>query len=293
MRLTNVTAVVVLLTATACSSLHADDLEGAMRGDDAAEAREASTGGGACAPCTECTAPDRCIENDRTGERFCAVACDGDRCAPGFVCSAVARAERLCVPATGTCREAAGAGSSSPAASGQTAPQSGDTGGPTGANGEPFCANRRIVGLAATPAAAGAAAEEMRAYGADAVNHLRAQTGLPPLVRDACLDRIAQAATDAFASDGRAHGYFLANCMNASRAFGDACECGWGQENQGGAGGTNVSWKDATHRPLCSMMGEPEGKGHRKNIQSREWTRIGVGVAMRGGMLVWSHEFGR
>jgi uncharacterized protein YkwD len=155
--------------------------------------------------------------------------------------------------------------------------------------GGAFCANDRIVGVSTMPASSGASIEEQRAYALVALNTLRADTGLPPLKRDACLDRIAQSAVDAFAASGQPHTYFTAQCL--SRSGGQSCECGWAQENQGG--GTAPNWKEALHSPLCAMMAEPEGQGHRANIQSRAFTRVGIGISQRGSMRVFSHEFGR
>ena len=90
------------------------------------------------------------------------------------------------------------------------------------------------------------------------------------------------------------HDYFQKNCMNASKGFGKTCECGWAQENYGAAGGTSYLWKDSINVPLCGMMDEPKGVGHRSNIESKEWKRLGTGFTRSGSSgLGWTQEFGR
>lgn len=130
---------------------------------------------------------------------------------------------------------------------------------------------------------------DAREYSLAAVNHIRAMTCLPPLSLDSCLNDIADRALAA----GSGHGYFIANCMNGEHAYGDACECGWSQENIGMAAGSNRSWTDGIEVPLCGMMDEGFGEGHRGNIESPEWTRLGVGIELMSGGASWFHEFGR
>jgi uncharacterized protein YkwD len=131
----------------------------------------------------------------------------------------------------------------------------------------------------------------MRRYAADLVNAVRAMTSLPPLVLDDCLNDIAQRAIEDVADGGGVHGYFSEHCGVGSLR--GECECGWAQENYGAS--TQNGWKVALQGPLCGMMTEPKGWGHRGNIESPEWTRIGIGVLpWRGGEgLQWVHEFGR
>jgi hypothetical protein len=40
------------------------------------------------------------------------------------------------------------------------------------------------------------------------------------------------------------------------------------------------------------MMTEPKGKGHRGNIESQTWTRIGIGIKFSSSGASWYHEFG-
>jgi uncharacterized protein YkwD len=147
--------------------------------------------------------------------------------------------------------------------------------------------NARIIGFE-YPAPMEPTLVEFRAYSLAAVNFIRARTCLPPLAPDDCLDGIADEARAA--SSG--HGYFLANCMNSDHAFGRECKCNWTQENIGGASGTNRSWIDGVHSPLCGMMTEKKGRGHRSNIEHPSWTRMGISASWSRSGASWFHEFG-
>jgi hypothetical protein len=131
--------------------------------------------------------------------------------------------------------------------------------------------------------------EQIRAYTLAAINTLRARTCLPPLALDDCLNDIAETA---YAAVGVSHGYFLANCMNAAHNFGRECECNWTQENGGASMGTGLTWVDGVQNPLCRMMTEPYGKGHRSNIESKHWERIGIAGKFVSSGAAWLHEFG-
>jgi hypothetical protein len=159
----------------------------------------------------------------------------------------------------------------------------------------PFCeqrdGKRRIIGFE-PPYSGTPSLDEARTYSGDAVNHIRAMTCLPPLALDECLNDIGTRALDAVSTLG-IHGYFLAHCMNAAHDYGDSCECDWAQENYGMAAGTSRDWSDGVHAPLCGMMDEPKGVGHRSNIESAEWTRLGVGIDIMTSGAAWCHEFGR
>ena len=159
----------------------------------------------------------------------------------------------------------------------------------------PFCEGnpRHVIGLMTRPASAKPTVEEMRAYMLKAVNMVRATTNLPALKLDDCLNKIADAAIADVNRGGSVHGYFSENCMNAAHGFGKSCECGWAQENYGAAGGSSYAWTDTLNVPLCGMMDEPKGVGHRGNIESPQWTRLGVGVSGSGASWKWVHEFGR
>jgi hypothetical protein len=156
----------------------------------------------------------------------------------------------------------------------------------------PFCTgddkHKRIIGFDDTPAKANPTPDEVRKYSFDALNYIRAMTCLPPLKIDTCLNQIAESALAANAG----HGYFLQNCMNSAYNYGKSCKCGWAQENIGASYGTGRTWKDGVQNPLCGMMTEPKGKGHRGNIESKTWTRIGIGIKFSSSGASWYHEFG-
>jgi uncharacterized protein YkwD len=155
----------------------------------------------------------------------------------------------------------------------------------------PFCTtgkNPTIIGFDTTPAKASPTLAEVRAYSFKALNYIRSRTCLPPLTSDACLQDIAEKALAANAG----HGYFIANCMNAAHSYGKACKCSWTQENIGASYGTGRTWKDGVRIPLCNMMLEPKGKGHRGNIESKTWKRVGVGIKFSKSGAYWFHEFG-
>lgn len=147
--------------------------------------------------------------------------------------------------------------------------------------------NPRIVGLT-LEAPDDPTLQEVREYSLAAVNAIRARTCLPPLELDLCLNAIAEEALAANAG----HGYFIEHCMNAERDYGRQCECNWTQENIGASYGTSRTWVDGIHGPLCRMMTEPKGQGHRANIEAPDWVRLGVGVDYGANGATWYHEFG-
>jgi uncharacterized protein YjlB len=157
----------------------------------------------------------------------------------------------------------------------------------------PFCERETvIIGFDATEAEPNPSSEMVRAYALAAVNHIRSRTGLPPYRADAALDDIAERALAAVSTLG-IHGYFIQNCMNKAHNYGRSCEAGWAQENYGAAFGTRRSWKEGIRIPLCGMMTEPKGEGHRANIESPKFTRMGASAAgtQKNG-AAWTHEFG-
>jgi hypothetical protein len=151
----------------------------------------------------------------------------------------------------------------------------------------PFCENDRIIGFEASLPSE-PTLEEVRAYNVAAVNHIRSLTCLPQVTADTCLDDIAVRALEI----GGFHTYFIENCMNAEYGFGANCECNWSQENIGAAFGTRRTVEDGIHVPLCAMMEEPYGQGHRSNIENPLWVRLGVGIDWNDTGASWHHEFG-
>ncbi len=180
--------------------------------------------------------------------------------------------------------------SGTPAMRPGTTPLPGQTGDPSFLG--PFCEGDFIVGFDKTAGEAKPPPQVVRAFALAAVNHIRARTGLRPYLADAALDDIADRALDAVATLG-VHGYFQANCMNKEHDYGRNCEAKWAQENYGSASGSRRTWKDGIRVPLCGMMEEPKGQGHRGNIESPKFTRMGSsanGVKPNGAS--WNHEFG-
>jgi uncharacterized protein YkwD len=152
----------------------------------------------------------------------------------------------------------------------------------------PFCSGGKIIGFDYPAPDDSPTMAQVRAYSLAAVNHIRAMTCLPPLVADECLNEIAERALAA----NSGHGYFIENCMNGAHSYGNDCECGWAQENIGSASGSRRTWRDGVEVPLCGMMTEPKGVGHRANIESSKWTRLGVGINYYSSGASWFHEFG-
>lgn len=148
--------------------------------------------------------------------------------------------------------------------------------------------NARVIGFD-MPEPANPTMQEFREYTLGALNAIRARTCLQPLVLDDCLNGIAE---DAYAEAGVGHGYFIANCLNAEHNYGRNCECNWAQENAGASAGSNRTWADGVHNPLCRMMTEDYGTGHRSNIESKNWFRVGVGGEFNRSGAYWLHEFG-
>ncbi|MBI4821314.1 MAG: hypothetical protein HY791_33960 [Deltaproteobacteria bacterium] len=270
----------------------------AITADAAVELADAGRAGGLCTGCNEgeeC-ASGVCLRF-ANGERFCGRACSrANPCPGGYRCLAVdGLAEAQCAPSAGTCRgQDAGEDAAIPDSEPRDAtPQSEDAG--LSCDPEfmgPFCSGDVILGFDDTAADPAATDEEVRAYALAALNHLRSRTCLPPLSRDACLDGIGASAIATVESLG-VHGYFVQNCLDGAHGFGRSCECGWAQENYGAASGSRFSWKYGVRGPLCSMMTEPRGQGHRGNIESTEWTKLGVGLARTPNGMAWYHEFGR
>jgi hypothetical protein len=160
----------------------------------------------------------------------------------------------------------------------------------------PFCTGGQtptIIGFETSKGAVGASFTEIREFNAKAVNLLRWRTGLTALKVDDALDSIGERAMQDLQNGGGVHGYFIRNCMNATFGFGSKCEAGWAQENYGSASGSARGWKDGVRVALCAMMEEPFGTGHRGNIESKAWTRMGTGIRASANGASWVHEFGR
>jgi hypothetical protein len=271
-----------------------------------AVAGSAPADGALCARCEndpECS-EGICLVNDDTRERFCGRTCSGgSSCPSGYICAEINGSElQQCVPQTGSCdRSSSGSGTGGSSSSGSGGRSSGGTAsmvpGPIAGTCDPgflgpFCENDAIIGFERGPEIDNPTLQEVREFSVQAVNYIRSLTCLEPLALDSCLNDIATAALGANQQLG-IHGYFKQNCMNAAHDFGDSCECDWGQENFGAASGTRRTWKDGVIVPLCGMMEEPKGVGHRANIEGSEWTRLGVGVDYSSNGASWYHEFGR
>jgi uncharacterized protein YkwD len=144
-----------------------------------------------------------------------------------------------------------------------------------------------ITGFDGKPAGAVPTLDGLRKYSLDALNYIRARTCLPPLTMDACLNKHAQEATNY-----GMHAYFQKMCFNAAHGYGKTCDCGWAQENYGASyASQGCTWKDGIHTPLCKMMEEPKGAGHRGNIESTKWKRVGIGIKASSSGALWAHEF--
>lgn len=264
-----------------------------------------------CSPCAvsaDCKGEARCLVHPNTGERFCGADCTNDPCPAGTRCHTISAADgpdvRQCVPPGDTCEgfgTDGGDGGSRPGTTNPPPPPP-----PTGDCDPdflgPFCTGQecdasgdcslggwgdRIIGFD-EPAPENPTIEQAREYSLKAVNHLRARTCLPPLVLDDCLNEIAEEALAA----NRSHGYFIDHCMNQARGFGRNCECNWTQENIGAAAASGQTWVHGVHRPLCGMMTEPKGVGHRANIEHPHWVRLGVAINVSSIGATWFHEFG-
>jgi uncharacterized protein YkwD len=166
----------------------------------------------------------------------------------------------------------------------------------------PFCrkgadGDSVIIGFDETDTVKQPTEQEVIDYHLRAVNFIRRRTGLPALTYNTKLAEIAQQAQAA----NSGHGYFIKNCMNGKYGYGAMCaivgeENGagirWKQENIGGAMGSRRSWQDGIRVPLCSMMEEDYGTGHRGNIEHKRYTHIGFSHKMSANGGFWFHEFG-
>jgi uncharacterized protein YkwD len=161
-----------------------------------------------------------------------------------------------------------------------------------GSDGDPV-----IIGFDKTDTIKQPTDQEVIDYHLKAVNFIRSRTGLPALKYNTKLGEIAQQAQAA----NNGHGYFIQNCMNSRYGYGATCavvgeENGvnirWKQENIGGASGTRRSWQDGIRVPLCAMMAEEYGTGHRANIEHKKYTHIGFSHKMSANGGMWFHEFG-
>lgn len=259
--------------------------------------------GALCASClTEADCLDGpCLVNDDTGEHFCGRGCSSaGSCPAGYQCAQVNDSEqRQCVPEDGSCMSSgvSGAGGTGAAPSGGSGGTSVAVGGPISDSCDPdfsgpFCENDTIIGFERGPEVPDPSLEQVREFSVQALNYIRSLTCLPSLKLDSCLSDIGTAALAAN-DELKIHGYFKANCLNAAHDFGNSCQCDWAQENYGAAGGSRRTWKDGVIVPLCGMMTEPKGVGHRANIESDDWTRVGVGIEYSSTSASWYHEFGR
>lgn len=256
-----------------------------------------------CAPCTsnaDCSG-ETCVVNNDTGERFCARSCGASHpCPDNFECLELTnRDESQCAPVGGSCigmTPLPPAGTGGAAGVGGAAGKSGGAGGaPANMNPPstgcdpaflgPFCENDQIIGFVEPEMPATPTLADMRRYSLAALNQIRSRTCLPALAADDCLDRIAATALE---MTPLSHTYFAQNCLGKA-----SCECNWTQENIGASAGTGRTWRTGVQRPLCSMMEEGKGEGHRGNIESKQWTRVGIGISWTSSGASWHHEFGK
>lgn len=115
----------------------------------------------------------------------------------------------------------------------------------------------------------------------DTLNMYRAQNGAPPLTLDGQLTAFALAGSQALAAGGPAHGHF-ADAGNSGAIWNDGF-CNGAAENQA------PDWpasdvNQTIDAILKSMMDEGPGGGHHDNIVNPSYTRVGVGLVVKGGL---------
>ena len=119
---------------------------------------------------------------------------------------------------------------------------------------------------------------ESREYFFEVLNWLRSKSCLSPLKPDENLNKFGSVGLDY----GFNHEYFGSKCSGG-------CPHGIGAENIGTASDKN--WAEAIQVPLCKMMAEPFGTGHRGAIQNAKFTRTGLGIKCSKNECTWTNEF--
>ena len=117
----------------------------------------------------------------------------------------------------------------------------------------------------------------------------RAQAGVAPLQLDAKLSMFSQSATQALASGGGAHQYFI-DASNSGQLFSDGF-CNGAAENQAPGWPVDGDENATIDAILSAMMGEGPGGGHHDNIVSSSNAIVGVGLVVQQGSLYFTNDF--
>ena len=120
----------------------------------------------------------------------------------------------------------------------------------------------------ATASPAAASADELF----QRLNSARASAGLPPLVRDAAVDAVAQRWTASIAADGD---------LAHNPDFSTQIPSGWTRA------GENVAYGSSSSQIHQMWM---DSSGHRANILHREYTSVGIGRVVDSSGRVWATQ---
>jgi hypothetical protein len=125
-----------------------------------------------------------------------------------------------------------------------------------------------------------------------ALNAYRAQNGAGPLTFDPCISRFSHSGSAELLRDGTWHAHFAADAPGS---------CNVMAENQAeypviisgrGKAALGAAINRAIDQALADMMAEGPGGGHHDNMLNPTYTRVGVGLVRRDGMLYLTTDFG-
>jgi hypothetical protein len=120
--------------------------------------------------------------------------------------------------------------------------------------------------------------EVQRAYALDAVNQVRLDAGVAPLVSDECLTKLAQASCEELARTGVPRGLFGRECNDAETE----CHCGWQSEQEVSIAGLGLEWRDAIDAPIDELVIAAPGGDFQAALLAIQFSRLGVGLVLSG-----------
>jgi hypothetical protein len=120
--------------------------------------------------------------------------------------------------------------------------------------------------------------EVQRAYALDAVNQVRSDAGVAPLVSDECLTKLAQASCEELARTGVTRGLFARECNDAETE----CHCGWQSEQEVSTAGLGLEWRDAIDEPISEFVNTARGEDFQAALLTAQFSRLGVGLVISG-----------
>ena len=125
----------------------------------------------------------------------------------------------------------------------------------------------------------------LRAHNLARLNAVRADRGLPSLVLDDCLNRLAQASVHERVQSGSSK--FSRECAGEV----PACECGWAAENTGRHANDEMDSAEKISDWIGDALRDAPNGDFAGNLLSERYSRVGVGLVRDRDALYLSNSF--